>query len=453
MEEKKKNKQMIFNKIYLVKSKLNAGSFGEVFLGKNIQTNQKVAIKLEEIKEDMPDINRSLLREASILNHIGSVPGVPKLYWFGTENNYDVMVLELLGKDLASIVKSYKRLTMGTIVLIALNVLQILQNIHEKDVIHRDIKPDNILMGIEEKSEHFYLIDFGISKCFRDPKGRHLIFRENKPFIGTTRYASVHSHMGHELSRRDDLESLGYVLLYLANGYLPWQNVEGKAKEKTYQVGKIKKKIKVDELCKHLPKAFQYYFDYIRELEFNETPDYEFIKGIFEQIAKESKLIIKEIVLDWRSNKDKIAEFLLGTNKSSKSIDNKKFIRSNERALIKTEIKEEFKANHKNTILSCDQNKALNSPTQTTNGKNNPALNNSSLNNFYVPSKSYLKEDKFEDSSQNNIKNEGTLMSLTNSVYSKCCINNKSNNSSLHNFYIPSKMYIKEDKFEDCNEK
>ena len=444
--------QLIFNKIYMVKTKLNSGSFGEVFLGKNLQNNTKCAIKLEEIKPDNSEINRSLLREASILRHLGAVPGVPTMLWFGSEHNYDVLVIELLGKDLASIVKSYKKFSLETILLIGLKVLSIIQSIHDKDVIHRDIKPDNILMGLEGKSEEFFLIDFGISKCYRDAKGRHLIFRENKPFIGTMRYASINSHMGVELSRRDDLESLGYVLLYLLKGYLPWQNVEANAKEKTYQVGKIKSKIKIEELCRETHKGFHEYFKYVKELDFNETPDYEYLKGLFVAMAKMNKVRITEIMLDWRINKDKMAEFLLGTSPCSSSLKIKA-MRSGER-FHNTELKEVSKEKH-GTIISVPNSVHTSKPILNKTTSNNGTV--SSLNNFYVPSKSYLKEDNFEESGKKN-KNEakeniraekknGTILSLNNSLYSKSCGPQKSNNPSLINFYTPSKK----DRYEECN--
>jgi len=458
MEVQSPSKPLIFNKTFLVKSKLNSGSFGEVFLGKNIHTNEKVAIKLEVIKEDQADINRSLLREASILNHMGAVPGVAKLIWFGTEQSYDVMVLEVLGKDLATILKSYKKLSLGTILLLASKILNILQSIHEKDVIHRDIKPENILIGIEERSEDFFLIDYGISKCYRDPKGRHLIFRENKPFIGTMRYASIHSHMGVELSRRDDLESLGYVLLYLIKGYLPWQNVEAKTKEKTFQVGKIKQKLKITELCKDLPKEFVMYFEYVKDLEFNESPDYEYLKGLFTECAKNNQLSLRNIVLDWRMNKDKMAEYLLGTNGKSPTNHNKSKspnnrtpikIHKNDRTFedLKSPEKHKDQTMQSFTIFTMKSIHAIGDPM-----KNGSTMN--SLNNFYVPSKTYLKEDKFEDSKRDKIvrrekKNDGTLisqLSQNNSVNSKI----SKGNSSLYNFYTPTRNYCKEDKYEDC---
>lgn len=436
-----KSKQLIFNNTYLVKSKLNAGSFGEVFLGKDLQTNENVAIKLEVIKEELPDINRSLLREASILNHLKPLTGIPRILWFGSEHNYDVMIIELLGKDLASILKSYKRLSLGTIILIATKVLTLLQSIHERDVIHRDIKPDNILMGIEEKSEDFYIIDFGISKCYRDPKGHHLVFRENKPFIGTMRYASCNSHMGVELSRRDDLESFGYVLLYLVNGFLPWQNVEAKGKEKGYQVGKIKQKIKVEDLCRDLPKAFHEYFDYIRRLKFNETPDYNFMIGLFKRTAKEMKWNIQKIVLDWRMNKDKIAEFLLGTspllhrNKQGKSPS-----KSGQNSFGILEERKDKDKGLNGTVLS------FSSANKSQSSYNNLNINgksvNGSLNNYYVPTKGYLKEDNYEDSRKIilDTKKEGNSIGLH--------LSHSDNNSSLNNSFVPTMK--NEDKFEDC---
>jgi casein kinase 1 len=105
-------------------------------------------------------------------------------------------------------------------------MIAIMESIHNRNVIHRDLKPENILLGRTDNEAHMiYLVDFGISKVFRDNQGRHISFKENKPFIGTTRYASIAAHNGNELGRKDDLESLGYVLIFLLKGVLPWQNL------------------------------------------------------------------------------------------------------------------------------------------------------------------------------------------------------------------------------------
>lgn len=145
------------------------------------------------------------------------------------------------------------------------------------------------------------MIDFGLAKRFRDKRGKHLRFRqiENREITGTTRYASINSHKGMELSRRDDLESLGYVLLYFCEGSLPWQGLQARNDQERFKLIKEGKlSISVECLCHELPDEFKDYLNYCRGLNFEDEPNYEFIKGLFKQLA--SKIEIEyNGVFDW----------------------------------------------------------------------------------------------------------------------------------------------------------
>lgn len=284
-EEKKDQmpNETIYNDTYLAKKKISAGSFGVVYLGVDLKSNESVAIKVEKTEgsEDM----KSVLKEASILLILHELKGVPKLYWAGTKNKVDVMVISLLGKDLTSYLKIFKRFSLKTVVMLADQLLSVLESIHNRGVVHRDIKPENILMGRSDKTNQCYMVDFGISKIYRDSNGIHIPYRDKKSFIGTTRYASISAHSGIEISRKDDLESLIYVLVFLFKGHLPWQNLKVSESEKTKKVGEMKIKMTSEEICKDMPEEFIKFLNYVKNLSFKQNPDYNFLKGLIGKIG------------------------------------------------------------------------------------------------------------------------------------------------------------------------
>jgi casein kinase 1 len=160
--------------------------------------------------------------------------------------------------------------------------------LHSRHIIHRDIKPDNFLIGLGKKKHQIYIIDFGLAKRFRDPKtGDHIPYKDGKSLTGTARYASIYTHLGIEQSRRDDLEALGYVILYFCRGELPWQGMRAKTKKEKYQkIMERKIAATPDEICKTHPEEFIVYFQYCRDLQFEEKPDYNYIRSLFKSIVE-----------------------------------------------------------------------------------------------------------------------------------------------------------------------
>ena len=126
---------------------------------------------------------------------------------------------------------------------------------HSRCLIHRDIKPENFLLGMKKKNYLIYLIDFGLSKKYQDIKtNQHIPYLTGKSLTGTARYASIYSHLGIEQSRRDDLESIGYTLVYLNKGCLPWQGIKGKTKKEKYEkIYEIKNQTSIEDLCSEMP--------------------------------------------------------------------------------------------------------------------------------------------------------------------------------------------------------
>ena len=246
----------IYNKIifgkYILSVILGRGSFGLVYKGKNILTGENVAIKLEDYKK----MGNNLESETYFLIILKSI-GIPEVKSFGICGKYKVLVQTLLGDSLETIFNK-SNFTLKDVSMIALQLLDRLEFIHSKYVIHRDIKPENLLVDLETKSI-IYLIDFGFAKKYRSSRTKkHILFTVPKKLTGTVRYSSVNTLRGVQQSRRDDLESAGYVFIYFAQkGYLPWEGLNITDKLKRYRkIYEIKKNIKPEKLCKGLPKEF-----------------------------------------------------------------------------------------------------------------------------------------------------------------------------------------------------
>uniref|UniRef100_A0A2K5SCR7 non-specific serine/threonine protein kinase n=1 Tax=Cebus imitator TaxID=2715852 RepID=A0A2K5SCR7_CEBIM len=172
--------------------------------------------------------------------------------------------------------------TMKT-VLMADHMISRIEYVHTKKFIHRDIKPDNFLMGIGHHCNKLFLIDFGLAKKYRDNRTRqHKAYREDKNLTGTARYASINAHLGIEQSRRDDMESLGYVLMYFNRTSLPWQGLKAATKKQKYEkISEKKMSTPVEVLCKGFPAEFAMYLNYCRGLRFEEAPDYMYLRQLF----------------------------------------------------------------------------------------------------------------------------------------------------------------------------
>ena len=270
-------------KKYRLGRKIGSGSFGDIYLGTNMTTGEQVAIKLESIKTKHPQ----LLRETRIYRSLHGVVGMPTTKWYGIEGDYNVMVMDLLGKSLEDLFNDCgRRFSLKTVLMIADQLLSRLEIIHTKCYIHRDIKPDNFLIGRATKRHMIYVIDFGLAKLYRDPRShRHIPYKEGKNLTGTARYASINTHMGIEQARRDDLESLGYVFLYFLRGGLPWQGLKAASKKVKYEKI-LEKKIETstESLCKGFPGEFRNYFDHVRSLRFDDRPDYDYLKRLFREL-------------------------------------------------------------------------------------------------------------------------------------------------------------------------
>ncbi len=276
----------IINKKYRLIEKIGCGSFGSIYKAENIRTKELVAIKIESIRSD----TKLLKNESIIYQYLSNIKGIPSIKWYGKDSNYYYMVINLLGDSFDTLKRNKHVFSLNLTLQIGIKLITLLKTIHDLGLVHRDIKPDNFLLGPKNDSKQIYLIDFGFCKSFMNGN-KHIEMKYTNSLIGSQTYASINAHDFKELSRRDDLESLGYLLLYFYLGTLKWQDIG--SLNNSQNVNNVIKQMKINLLEDiTIPNILLDYMKYIRSLDFDETPNYDkMIDAFTKEIANNISLV------------------------------------------------------------------------------------------------------------------------------------------------------------------
>ena len=301
-EDNKSNKDPIIGKVFFSKykaiKKLGEGSFGKVYKAEYNGENYAIKMEYKAKEQGLLEI------EATIMSYLKG-PNIPYIKSYGYSGDFNVLVMQLLDKSLEDLINKYSTFSIKTVAMLGYQMVNILQYIHDKHIIHRDIKPDNFVMGAKEDNAKLYILDFGLAKKYRS--SRTLVqypYIKKKKLTGTARYASIHALEAYEQSRRDDLESVGYVLMYFLRGNLPWQGLKVRSKEDRYKrILEKKRETTTEDLCKDFPREFFEYVDYTRNLEYEENPDYDFLRKKFTDVLKELNEEM-DYIYDWTTGTD-----------------------------------------------------------------------------------------------------------------------------------------------------
>lgn len=273
------NSNIVVKNRWKIQAKIGQGAFGETYAGFDVQTGEEVAIKVDKC-----DTKKMVLKlEMMALKKLQGCPYIVRYIHGGRQDDFNFLVMERLGDNLAELRKraanangSFSRFTT---LKLGIQMIDAVEGCHNLGYIHRDIKPSNFVIGRGATKNQTYLIDFGLARKYRLPSGEIRPPRKTAGFRGTARYASVNSHQSKELSRRDDLWSIFYVLVEFSLGQLPWRRLKDKE-----QIGEVKEQHTNADLVKDLSPEFLLFMEHLQKLGYADSPDYEYLRSLLMQV-------------------------------------------------------------------------------------------------------------------------------------------------------------------------
>ncbi|KAJ3426365.1 casein kinase 1-like protein [Anaeramoeba flamelloides] len=341
--------------VFLVKKKIGSGSFGRIHRCVKISNNEVFAVKFETERQV-----GQLEYENKIYQFLKGHVGISNIQNFGKDKYEHFLIMDYLGPNLESLFKYCgRKFSLKTVLMIADQILCRLQLVHTKSFVYRDIKPENFVIGRGENKNQIHIIDFGLSKLYREFWTHKLNkYRNKRDLVGTVRYSSVNTHLGIEQSRRDDLESLGYMLIYFLKGRLPWQGIVASNKKKRNKKICDKKIVTpLSVLCEGLPVEFQQYIEYCKNLSFEGEPNYSFLRKKFRQLFLLNGYVY-DYQYDWKIKHDKESQMRQDMPTDQEFFNGKQVnVDINQTKIISNQRKERKKTTHNYKNLNTKSNK------------------------------------------------------------------------------------------------
>ena len=309
-----------------------------VYLGRKKDTKENVVFKL---KYTSSQDSFYILKESKKYEKLEGIKRIPKLYKSGSQGNFRMLIIELLGPSLKRLLEYVGgKFSLATTLKISIQLLDIIKEIHNKGVVLRYLKPGNMVIGRGENRDYIYLIDFELAKNYLK-NGEHIPYKGDKKVKGNRAYISINVHLGNEVSRRDDIESLGYNIIYFMKGKLPWSHIGD-----NHYIRQKKIDISMDELCEGLPEEFKKYIEYSRKLKFEQEPDYTYLSELLKKVAEKNGIDIDKAKYDWVIKKEEELKKKEGKENDKDKVDKKEEANKEKKEVGEKEKENEQKQNN-----------------------------------------------------------------------------------------------------------